>query len=52
MHEMQPVVTDDHGGVCLSCSSSQRQRVQCVQGHLVQLLPNDFGLLYIFSEII
>jgi len=45
MHEMQTIVTDVCG-VCLSCAA---QLGFTVLGHLVQPLPNDFGLLFVHS---
>jgi len=56
MHEMLTVFADVCGvclSVCLSCGLNRRWRMQympcavCVWGHLVQLLPNTFGLLLV-----
>jgi len=47
MHEMQTIVTDVRS-VCLSVCLSRswiQQRVQCVQRHSVQALPNDWPLV-------
>jgi len=45
MHEMETIVTDVCG-VCLSVCSSVSLSV--VWGHLLQPLPNHFGLLLLY----